>query len=209
MESPIISGQLQKFLCAMLWIRSEILNFRALVSDLDEIMECIKAYTERPTKRAALPISLTHIGWTSGHTTAFENYKKMIADRTPPARRDESTGLYIYTNVSDACWSGIVIHMRSGDVSLPHSDQAREPFAFYSRRFNEPERIGQLLKKKRMQPGPSCTVHTRLPQISMALIRSQTTITFSLLFLSTSRQALHKPSGNTNGSTVGRPSVFL
>lgn len=148
MDCPITGGQLQQFLCAMQWLRSSIPEFQSLVSPLHEFVETVYQHAGKRTKRAVARVSLTDLGWTSAHTTAFSACKNTIAKRVTLAHRDKNKRLCIYTDASDSHWSGILTQVPFSDLSAPHRDQAHEPLAFHSGRFSDVQIGWSTLEKE-------------------------------------------------------------
>ena len=62
--------------------------------------------------------------------------------------RDEKQRLVIYTDASDAVWSGIVTQVPRKDLKLAHSEREHEPLAFLSGRFNSVQFGWSILEKE-------------------------------------------------------------
>lgn len=116
----------------MQWLRSSILEFQALVPPSQDFSETVYKHAGKREKRAMARDSLTNLGWTSVHTTAFSASKEAIAKRATLAHREKDKCLCTYIKASHSDWSGILTQVPFSDLAAPHQDKAHERLAIYS-----------------------------------------------------------------------------
>ena len=72
LEIPETAAELQKFLCAVNWMRNSIPNYTALVHDLHEILEIATKAAGSRKKRNLLQICLKDHDWTTKQDECLE-----------------------------------------------------------------------------------------------------------------------------------------
>lgn len=149
LDRPTTDGQLQQFVCAMQWLRSSIPQFQRLIQPLHDFLELVYVKVGgKRTKRAVSSVNLNSLGWTDAHSSAFNDCKNAILNRTTLAHRDSTKRLCLYTDASESHWSGILTQVPYAQLHLPHADQDHEPLAFHSGRFSGAQVAWSTIEKE-------------------------------------------------------------
>lgn len=148
MQPPSTGGQLQKFMCALQWVKQGIPNFTTLTDPLHCFLENIYSHCEKRTKRAVARVLLSDLGWGRSEMNAFIECKNALANQVRLSHRDANLRLCVYTDASEIAWSGIVTQVPYEDLNLPHAKQQHKPLAFLSGRFNATQLDWFILEKE-------------------------------------------------------------
>jgi hypothetical protein len=84
MPPPSSGADLQRFLCAINWMRTAIPPFSTLLSTPHTLLELVYARAgDKRTKAAVSRITLSELRWTGAHAQVFENFKVGYRTRRP------------------------------------------------------------------------------------------------------------------------------
>jgi hypothetical protein len=75
LSTPRTAGELQQFLCAVNWLRSNIPEYSALTHELYEVLEAAMAVAHSRKKSRLQRVQLASVGWTSEHDEALDRVK--------------------------------------------------------------------------------------------------------------------------------------
>lgn len=100
MQAPTTGYELQKFLCALQWMRTAIPNFLSLVQALQDFLERVCTEAEERTKRSVNWIHLDDIGWGDEHKSSFRVCQHALAHHVTLSHRNIAHRIVLYT---DAC----------------------------------------------------------------------------------------------------------
>ena len=95
-------------------------------------------------------IRLEALCWYSRHENTDEDFQMELRNLDKLAHRDTAKALCIYTDASDARWSGVVMQTGRADLKEQLEDQKHEPLAFLRTVFKGAEEFWTNLKKNHM-----------------------------------------------------------
>lgn len=148
METPATGAHLQKVLCALQWVKQDMLDFTSLVKPHPKFMELVYATAGKRTKTAFNRIILVDYGWIETEKKSFESCKKALTHQVTLSHRNLSQRLCVYTDALHRAWSGIITQVPHNDVSLPHVELCHSPLSFLSGRFNATQLGWSFLEKE-------------------------------------------------------------
>jgi RNase H-like domain found in reverse transcriptase len=139
MGTPQNGGDLVQYVAAFNWTRSSLPLFAEKVAPLPDLLEVVCKEAKGRTKKKATSVSLDR-RWTTECEKAFRSLQEDILTLMTTAHPDPSKLVYVFTNASDAFYSGIITKVPEHHLDLPVHDQQHQPLAFTSRRRGSHER---------------------------------------------------------------------
>lgn len=119
MQLPTTGEHLQQFVCALLWMSTEIPKLALLISPLQDFLEKVYTKSGKRTKRAASRINLIATGWNDVQRRSFEACSDALQHQVKLSHRHESKRLCIFRDAGDICWSGIATQVPPVDLNFP------------------------------------------------------------------------------------------
>lgn len=120
MAEPAYGSQLQKFFCALHWVKTGIPGFSRLVEPLHLFIEKLYARAGTRKKLRIARIALSTVGWGATERHAFIDCIYALSTFVTLAHRDTSKRLCVYTDASETFCSGIMTQLPGSDASLAH-----------------------------------------------------------------------------------------
>jgi RNase H-like domain found in reverse transcriptase len=100
MSPPQVGADLQKFICALNWMRTSLLAFTTMIAPLHCLMEKVYARAgNKRTKAAVAKISLA--GWTEEHTQCFQACQSALEHSVTLAHPSLEKRVCLYTDASN------------------------------------------------------------------------------------------------------------
>lgn len=137
MDPPRSAVELCEFLYCLQWMASGISNFTESVSPFKEMLEGAYKLSGARTKKSIQKIDIVHLGWTENHLTLFKEFQGEMRNMIKLARRNKSKELGVYTDASDAYWSGVVTQCATTELDKPAAEQLHWPIAFLGGVFTD------------------------------------------------------------------------
>ncbi|KAH9142236.1 hypothetical protein AeRB84_013675, partial [Aphanomyces euteiches] len=142
MEPPKPGAELQQFLCATNWMRSNIPQYSELVSPLTKLLDIAAKAAHWRKKTALKRVLLSSVGWCDDHVQVFDQVKSTLVKMVPLAHPDPAKMVCLYTDAND--------------LSNPVSTQRHEPLAFLSGSFKGASERWPIVKKEAFAVVESC-----------------------------------------------------
>ena len=135
MPPPGTADQLQQFLCAVNWMRSNITEYTTLMAPLSTLLEDAYSKFGGRNKRRIVKVNLEEVGWNATHDTVLTKVKEVLANAVTLAHPDDSKIICLFTDASEKHWSGVLTQIPPADLDKPFAEQNHEPLAFISGSF--------------------------------------------------------------------------
>ena len=116
---PRTASDLMQFICAATWLSSSILDFSRLVSPLRNLLEnCLSGSSVR-TKKFASRISLSDVGWSHEHSSAFYALIDAIKHTVTVSFPTDDLVPCLFTDASKDFWMVVITQVPFDDLVLP------------------------------------------------------------------------------------------
>ena len=97
---PVNAGQLQEFLMAMNWMRTNLPDYSRTVDKLEQLLNVALEGSTSRNKKAATKVVLSSVGWNSEHEDAWENCRNMLQNSVTLAHVDTDKEMCVFTDAS-------------------------------------------------------------------------------------------------------------
>jgi RNase H-like domain found in reverse transcriptase len=134
MGTPQNGGDLVQYVAALNWMRSSLPLFAEKAAPLQDLLEVVYKEAKARTKKKATSVSLEG-RWTKTCEKAFRQLQEDILTLMTTAHPDPKQRICVFTDASDAFYSGIITQLPEHRLDLPVHDQQHQPLAFTSGRF--------------------------------------------------------------------------
>jgi RNase H-like domain found in reverse transcriptase len=134
MGTPQNGGDLVQYVAALKWKRSSLPLFAEKAAPLQDLLEVVYKEAKGRTKNKATSVSLEG-RWTKTCEKAFCQLQEHILTLMTTAHPDPKQRICVFTDASDAFYSGIITQVPEHHLDLPVHDQQHQPLAFTSGRF--------------------------------------------------------------------------
>jgi hypothetical protein len=131
MGTPQNGGDLVQYVAALNWMRSSVPLFAEKVAPLQDLLEVVYNEAKGRTKKKATSVSLEG-RWTLTCEKAFRSLQEDILTLMTTAYPDPSKRVCVFTDASDALYSGMITQVPEHHLDLPVHDQQHQPLAFTS-----------------------------------------------------------------------------
>nr|CCA15462.1 PREDICTED: GapPol polyproteinlike putative [Albugo laibachii Nc14] len=119
LEPPETAAELQHFLCAVNWMRNNILNYKTLVKDLQDVLEYATKSAGNRKKRNLMNVLLRDHGWSPKHDALLQQIKGILFAMVPMAHPKDTWDVCLYTDASQDHWGAIIAQVAPGILSNP------------------------------------------------------------------------------------------
>jgi RNase H-like domain found in reverse transcriptase/Integrase zinc binding domain len=134
MGTPQNGGDLVQYVAALNWMRSSLSLFVEKTAPLQDLLEVFYKEAKGRTKKKTTSVSLDG-RWTTECEKAFRNLQEVILTLMTTAHPGPSKRVCVFTDTSDAFYSGMITQVPEHHLDLPVHDQQLQPLAFTSGRF--------------------------------------------------------------------------
>jgi hypothetical protein len=134
MGTPQNGGDLVQYVAALNWMRSSLPLFAEKAAPLQDLQEVVYKGAKGRTKKKATSASLEG-RWTKTCEKVFRQLQEDILTLMTTAHPDPKQRLCVFTDASDAFYSGIITQVPDHHLDLPVHDQQHQPLELTSGRF--------------------------------------------------------------------------
>jgi hypothetical protein len=165
MGTPQNGGDLVQYVAALNWMRSSLPLFAEkaapLQAPLQDLLEVLCKEEKGQTKKKATSVSLEG-RWTKACEKAFRQLQEDIPTLMTTAHPDPKQRIYVFTDASDAFYSGMITQVPEHHLDLPVHDQQHRPLAFTSGRFRGSQERWTIPEKEAFAVIETVTKHSYL-----------------------------------------------
>jgi RNase H-like domain found in reverse transcriptase len=133
MGTPQNGGGLVQYVAALNWMRSSLPLFAEKAAPPQDLMEIVYKESKGRTKKKSTSVSLEG-RWTTCEK-AFRQLQEDILTLMTTAHPDPKQRICVFTDASDAFYSGMINQVPEHHLDLLVHDQQHQPLAFTSGRF--------------------------------------------------------------------------
>jgi RNase H-like domain found in reverse transcriptase len=119
-------GDLEQYVAALNWMRSSLPLLSEKVEPLQDLPEVVYKEAKGRTKKKATSASLDR-RWTTECEKAFRSLQEDIVTLMTTAHPDPKQRIYVFTEASDAFFSGMVTQVPENQLDLAVQDQQHQP----------------------------------------------------------------------------------
>jgi hypothetical protein len=161
MGTPQNGGDLVQYVAALNWMRSSLPLFAEKAAPLQDLMEVVYQEAKGRTKKKATSVSLEG-KWTKTCEKAFRQLQEDILTLMTTAHPDPKQRVCVFTDASDAFYSGMITQVPEHHLDLPVQDQQHQPLAFTSGRFRGSQERWSIPEKEAFAVIETVTKHSYL-----------------------------------------------
>jgi RNase H-like domain found in reverse transcriptase/Integrase zinc binding domain len=161
MGTPQNGGDLVQYVAALNWMRSSLPLFAEKAAPLQDLLELAYKESKGRTKKKATSVSLDG-RWTTECEKAFRSLREDIRTLMTTAHPDPSKRVCVFTDASDAFYSGMITQVLEHHLDLPVHDQQHQPLAFTSGRFRGSQERWTISEKEAFAVIETVTKHSYL-----------------------------------------------
>lgn len=145
---PRTAGELCEYVHCLQWMSNGIPDFANRVAPLKQVLEEAYAISGSRTKKSIKSIQLTSLSWSVGHDELFRAFQEQLRETVKLSHRDSKKTLCVFTDASDAFWSGVVTQCEPGELDKEVNEQRHEPLAFLGAAFKGAEEWWTTFEKE-------------------------------------------------------------
>jgi hypothetical protein len=161
MGTPQNGGDLVQYVAALNWMRSSLPLFAVKAAPLQDLLEVVYKEAKGRTKKKATSVSLEG-RWTKTCEKAFRQLQEDKLTPMTTAHPDPKQRICVFTDASDAFYSGMITQVREHHQDLPVHDQKHQPLAFTSGRFRGSQERWTIPEKEAFAVIETVTKHSYL-----------------------------------------------
>jgi RNase H-like domain found in reverse transcriptase len=161
MGTPQNGGDLVQYVAALNWMRSSLRLIAEKAAPLQDILEVVYKEAKGRTKKKATSVSLEG-RWTKTCEKAFRQLQEDILTLMTTAHPDPKQRICVFTDASDAFYSGMITQVPEHHLDLPVHDQQHQPLAFTSGRFRGSQERWTIPEKEAFAVIETVTKHSYL-----------------------------------------------
>ena len=135
MPDPINAGELGEFLNGLGWMSKCLLRFAEFSAPLRELLTKAKTLANSQKKRSYGKIDLKSIGWSTVHSEAFVNCKKILGNSIETIYPKDDGTYCLFTDASDRYYAGLLTWVGEWDNGKKVMFQAHRPAGTFSGEF--------------------------------------------------------------------------
>jgi RNase H-like domain found in reverse transcriptase len=148
-----------QYVAALNWMRSSIPLFAEKVAPLQDLLELVYKEAKGRTKKRAPSVSLDG-RWSQTCEKAFRQLQEDILALMATAHPDPKQRFCVFTDVSDAFYSGMITQVSENHLDLAVQDQQHQPLAFISGRFRGSQELWTIPEKEAFAVIETVTKHS-------------------------------------------------
>jgi urocanate hydratase len=122
MGTPQNGGDLVQYVAALNWMHSSLPLFAEKAAPLQDLLEVVHKESKGRTKKKATSVSLEG-KWTKTCEKAFRQLQADILTLMTTAHSDSKQRVYVFTDATDAFYSGMITQVPEHHLYLPVYDQ--------------------------------------------------------------------------------------
>ena len=131
MSEPKTAAELQKFLCALNWMRNSLPDFSRRSKVLRILLENKLSGTSRKSSQAArIPVEFTN-----EEHSCFQDLKDLVKNAVVLAHPNPDAEFCLFTDASDEGWGAVLFQLQEYNKEKHFDQQKCEPLAFLGGRF--------------------------------------------------------------------------
>jgi RNase H-like domain found in reverse transcriptase len=134
MGTPQNGGDLVQYMAALNWMRSSLPLFAEKIAPLHDLLEVLYKEAKGRTKKRAASVSLDG-RWSQTCEKAFRQVNEDKLALMTTAHPDPKKRICVFTDASDAFYSGMITQLPEQHLDLAVHDQQHQPLTFTSSRF--------------------------------------------------------------------------
>jgi RNase H-like domain found in reverse transcriptase/Reverse transcriptase (RNA-dependent DNA polymerase) len=161
MATPQNGGDLVQYVAALNWIRSSLPLFAEKAAPLQDLLEVVYKEAKGQTKKKATSVSLER-RWSTMCVKAFRSLQEDILALMTTAHPDPSKHVCVFTDASDAFYSGMITQVTEHHLDLLVHDQQHQPLAFTSGKFRGSQERWTIPEKEAFAVIATVTKHSYL-----------------------------------------------
>lgn len=161
MGTPQNGGDLVQYVAALNWMRSSLPLFAEKAAPLQDLLEVVYKEAKGRTKKKATSVSLEG-KWTAACEKVFRQLQEDILTLMTTAHPDPKQRVCVFTDASDAFYSGMITQVPEHHLDLPVHDQQHQPLAFTSGRFRGSQERWTIPEKEAFAVIETVTKHSYL-----------------------------------------------
>jgi RNase H-like domain found in reverse transcriptase len=132
--TPQNRGDLGQYVVALNWMRSSLPLFTEKAAPIKDLLEVVYLESKGRAKKKATWVSLEG-KWTKTCEKAFRQVQEDNLTLMTTAHPDPSKRVCVFTDASDAFYSGMITHVPEHHLDLPVHEQKHQPLVLTSGRF--------------------------------------------------------------------------
>jgi RNase H-like domain found in reverse transcriptase len=161
MGMPQNGGDLVQYVAALHWMRSSLPLFAEKAAPLQDLLEVVYKEAKGRTKKKATSVSLEG-RWSTTCAKAVRSLQEDLLTLMTTAHPDPSKRVCVFTDDSDAFYSGMITQIPEHHLDLPIHDQQHQPLAFTSGRFRGSQERWTIPEKEAFAVIQTVTKHSYL-----------------------------------------------
>jgi RNase H-like domain found in reverse transcriptase len=161
MGTPQNGGDLVQYVAALNWMRSSLPLFAEKAAPLQDLLEEVYKEAKERTRDKSTSVSLEG-RWTKTCEKAFRQLQEDILTLMTTVHPDPKQRIFVFTDPSDAFYSGMITQVSEHHLDLPVHDQQHQPLAFTSGRFRGSQERWTIPEKEAFAVIETMTKHSYL-----------------------------------------------
>jgi RNase H-like domain found in reverse transcriptase len=161
MGTPQNGGDLVQYVAALDWMRSSLPLYAEKVAPLQCLLEVVYKEAKERTEKKATSVSLER-RWSQTCEKAFRSLQEDILTLMTIAHPDPAKRVCVFTDASDAFYSGMITQVPDHHVDLAVQEQHHQPLAFISGRFRGSQERWKIPEKEAFPVIEIVTKHSYL-----------------------------------------------
>jgi RNase H-like domain found in reverse transcriptase len=159
MGTPQNGGDLVQYVAALNWMPSSLPLFAEKAAPLQDLLEVVYKEAKGLTKKKATSVSLEG-RWTKTCEKAFRQLQEDKLKLMTTAHPDPKQRICVFTDPSDAFYSGMITQVPENHLDLPVHDQQHQPLAYTSGRFRGSQERWTIPEKEALAVIETVTKHS-------------------------------------------------
>jgi hypothetical protein len=161
MGTPQNGGDLVQYVAPLNWMRSSLPLYAEKVAPLQDLLEVVYKEAKGRTKKKASSVSLEG-RCSQTCEKAFRTLQEDILTLMTTAHPDPAKRVCVFTDASDAFYSGMITQVPEHHLDLAVQDQQHQPLAFISGRFRGSQERWTIPEKEAFAVIETVTKHSYL-----------------------------------------------